>query len=238
MACVADVVHQTRREAYAHHIQRLMITGNFALLAGIDPKEVHEWYLSVYADAYEWVELPNTLGMSLFADGGILASKPYAAGGNYISKMSDYCRGCAYDVRKKTGDGACPFNYLYWDFLDRHDEKLRGNPRLGPVYSTWDRMADEKKNAYRESAAAFLSDLKAFRSIPGTATDFRRFPYAPASASSESRSTLAMAAIRFSTRLSSLTTARRSLRASSAVSASRALSAPVEAAARKVALVR
>ncbi len=160
MACVRAAVTQTKEEAYAHHIQRLMVTGNFALLAGIDPKAVHEWYLAVYADAYEWVEAPNTLGMALFADGGLLGSKPYAASGNYINKMSDYCGGCAYDVKRKTGEGACPFNALYWDFLARNEEKLRGNPRLGQIYRTWDRMADDKQADYRKSAAAFLQALR------------------------------------------------------------------------------
>ena len=116
---------QTREQAYAHHIQRLMVTGNFALLAGIDPHELHEWYLAVYADAYEWVELPNTVGMSQFADGGLLASKPYAASGAYINRMSDYCGGCRYDVKQRTGPNACPFNALYWDFIARHREQDR-----------------------------------------------------------------------------------------------------------------
>lgn len=160
MACIRAAVTQTKEEAYAHHIQRLMVTGNFALLAGIDPKAVHEWYLAVYADAYEWVEAPNTLGMALFADGGLLGSKPYAASGNYINKMSDYCSGCAYDVKRKTGEGACPFNPLYWDFLARNEDKLRGNPRLAQIYRTWDRMADEKQADYRKSAAAFLETLR------------------------------------------------------------------------------
>ena len=160
MACIQAAVTQTKEEAYAHHIQRLMVTGNFALLAGIDPKAVHEWYLAVYADAYEWVEAPNTLGMALFADGGLLGSKPYAASGNYINKMSDYCSGCAYAVKRKTGEGACPFNPLYWDFLARNEDKLRGNPRLAQIYRTWDRMADDKQADYRKSAAAFLDALR------------------------------------------------------------------------------
>ena len=160
MACIRAAVTQTKEEAYAHHIQRLMVTGNFALLAGIDPEAVHEWYLAVYADAYEWVEAPNTLGMALFADGGLLGSKPYAASGNYINKMSDYCGGCAYDVKRKTGEGACPFNALYWDFLARNEDKLRGNPRLAQIYRTWDRMADDKQADYRRSATAFLETLR------------------------------------------------------------------------------
>lgn len=159
MACLADAVGQTRREAYAHHIQRLMLTGNFALLAGIDPFAVHEWYLSVYADAYEWVEAPNTLGMALYADGGLLASKPYAASGAYIDRMSDHCGACRFDVKKKTGPDACPFNALYWDFLARNEARLRGNPRLGPVWKTWERMAPEAQAALRASAAAFLDRL-------------------------------------------------------------------------------
>ncbi|WP_420339113.1 cryptochrome/photolyase family protein [Roseibium sp.] len=161
MKCVQEAVGQTLEEAYAHHIQRLMVTGNFALLAGVDPVEVHEWYLAVYADAYEWVELPNTLGMSQFADGGLLASKPYISSGNYINKMSDYCENCDYSVRKKTGEGACPFNALYWDFLDRHAEELGTNPRLGQPYATWRRMSDETKQEYLDSAEALLEKLDA-----------------------------------------------------------------------------
>ncbi|MCD7109120.1 cryptochrome/photolyase family protein [Rhizobium sp. DKSPLA3] len=161
MACLRQVITETRDNAYAHHIQRLMITGNFAMLAGVRPLEIHQWYLEVYADAYEWVELPNVIGMSQFADGGFLGSKPYAAGGNYINRMSDYCEGCAYDVRKKTGKDACPFNALYWDFLDRNADKLKGNHRLGPVYAAWGRMSPEQKRETRQSARAFLAELDA-----------------------------------------------------------------------------
>jgi len=159
MACLAAAIGQTKREAYAHHIQRLMVTGTFALLAGINPRAVHEWYLAVYIDAFEWVEAPNTIGMSQFADGGLLGSKPYAASGAYIDRMSDYCSGCRYDVKDKTGENACPFNALYWDFLDRNAGKLRGNPRLGPVYRNWDRMDEDKRQAYRDRAAAVLDAL-------------------------------------------------------------------------------
>ena len=159
MACLRAAIGQTREEAYAHHIQRLMVTGNFAMLAGVDPNAVHEWYLAVYADAYEWVELPNTLGMSQFADGGLLGSKPYAASGNYINKMSDYCASCRYKVKEKSGPEACPFNYLYWHFLDRHRDKLGGNPRLGQIYRTWDRMDEARKLAVRRDARAFLDRL-------------------------------------------------------------------------------
>ncbi|MEQ9126151.1 MAG: cryptochrome/photolyase family protein, partial [Alphaproteobacteria bacterium] len=129
MNCIADAVKTASKHAYGHHIQRLMVTGNFALLAGLAPAEVAEWYLIVYADAFEWVEHPNTLGMALFADGGVLASKPYAASGAYLDRMSDYCAGCAYSPRKKLGPGACPFNYLYWAFLMRNRKALEDNPR-------------------------------------------------------------------------------------------------------------
>ncbi|MCG8692478.1 MAG: cryptochrome/photolyase family protein [Minwuiales bacterium] len=156
MACLRAAIGQTREDAYAHHIQRLMVTGNFAMLLGVDPKAVHDWYLSVYADAFEWVELPNTLGMSQFADGGLLGSKPYAASGNYINKMSDYCAGCRFDPKQKTGEDACPFNPLYWDFLVRNRDRLGANPRLAQVYRTWDRMAGEKQAAYRNSATRIL----------------------------------------------------------------------------------
>ncbi|MHA7775200.1 cryptochrome/photolyase family protein [Roseibium sp. M-1] len=160
MRCLAEAIGQTLEEAYAHHIQRLMITGNFATLAGIEPRQVHEWYLMVYADAYEWVEAPNTIGMSQFADGGLLGSKPYISGGNYINKMSDYCVACAYDVRRKTGAGACPFNALYWDFLARNAGVLGGNPRLAQPYATWSKMNAETQLAYRTSAAVFLKRLE------------------------------------------------------------------------------
>ena len=159
MHCMAQAIGQTIDHAYAHHIQRLMITGNFALLAGIDPHQVHVWYLEVYADAYEWVEMPNTLGMALFADGGLLGSKPYAAGGAYINRMSDYCRHCRYDVKQRVGEDACPFNALYWDFLARNDRKLRRNPRLAMPYRNWERMAEEDRAAIREQAARFLDSL-------------------------------------------------------------------------------
>ena len=159
MNCVASVVSQTRDEAYAHHIQRLMVTGTFALLAGIDPFEVHEWYLAVYADAFEWVEAPNVIGMALFADGGLLASKPYAASGSYINKMSDYCGSCAYSVSKKTEENACPFNSLYWHFLIENRDTLKDNGRINRAYSTWDRMKADKRSAYLKRADAYLSSL-------------------------------------------------------------------------------
>ncbi|MBT8459008.1 MAG: cryptochrome/photolyase family protein [Boseongicola sp.] len=160
MHCLSQAVDQTRAEAYAHHIQRLMVTGNFALLAGVHPHEVHEWYLAVYADAYEWVEAPNTVGMSQFADGGVVGSKPYVSSGNYIDRMSDYCKTCAYSVKTKTGEGACPFNLLYWHFLDRHRKRFASNPRMGNMYRTWDRMNADKRETIIAEADAFLRALE------------------------------------------------------------------------------
>ncbi|WP_439137897.1 cryptochrome/photolyase family protein [Roseicyclus sp.] len=161
MRCMSRAIEQTRDEAYAHHIQRLMVTGNFALLAGIDPHQVHEWYLAVYTDAYEWVEAPNVIGMSQFADGGIVGSKPYVSGGNYINKMSDHCKHCAYDVGEKTGEKACPFNYMYWAFLHRHRDRFGRNPRMAQMYRTWMKMSDDKRQATLDSAADFLARLDA-----------------------------------------------------------------------------
>ena len=159
MNCIARVVDDTRRHAYAHHIQRLMITGNFALLAGLDPASVEEWYLSVYADAFEWVELPNTHGMALFADGGLLASKPYAASGAYIDRMSDYCRACRYDPAAKSGPDACPFNILYWNFLVQSRQKLGGNPRMAMPYRTLDAMTPERRAQIVRDAELFLTGM-------------------------------------------------------------------------------
>lgn len=161
MRCLSKAVEQTQQEAYAHHIQRLMVTGNFALLAGIDPTAVHQWYLAVYMDAFEWVEAPNTVGMSQFADGGIIASKPYVSSGAYINRMSDYCKGCAYKVSQKTGEGACPFNLLYWHFLDRHRDRFKSNARMGNMYRTWDRMDGDKRETVLSEAQDFLDRLEA-----------------------------------------------------------------------------
>ncbi len=160
MNCLRQCVSETKENAYAHHIQRLMVLGNFALIAGIDPKEVNEWFLIVYADAYEWVELPNVSGMILFADGGYLASKPYAAGGSYINKMSDYCKSCRYKVSKKNGPDACPFNYLYWDFLARNEDKLKNNHRIGMMYRTYGRMSEDKKIAIKDDSHRFFNAIE------------------------------------------------------------------------------
>ena len=160
MLCMAEAVRNTRDNAYAHHIQRLMVLGNFAMLAGVRPQEVADWFLVVYADAYEWVELPNVIGMSQHADGGRLATKPYAGGGAYINRMSDHCGRCRYDVKLKTGPDACPFNALYWDFLARHERRFRRNRRMMQMYANWDRMDPAVRDSYRASAAAFLDTLE------------------------------------------------------------------------------
>ncbi|MDE0879670.1 MAG: cryptochrome/photolyase family protein [Sphingomonas bacterium] len=159
MHCLAQAIGQTLDTAHAHHIQRLMVTGNFALLIGADPAAVHRWYLEIYLDAYEWVELPNTLGMSQFGDGGIVGSKPYISSGSYIDRMSDYCGQCRYDVKQRTGKDACPFNALYWDFLARHEDKLGSNPRMSLAYRNWEKQSPHDRKALRKHAANFLSSL-------------------------------------------------------------------------------
>ena len=161
MHCLKESLGQTLATAHAHHIQRLMVTGNFALLIGADPAEVHRWYLEVYVDAYEWVELPNTLGMSQFGDGGLVGTKPYVSSGAYINRMSDYCGHCRYDVKQRIGPEACPFNALYWDFLARHEDKLAGNPRMAMPYRTWAKQAPTDRVATRAQAASFLAALDA-----------------------------------------------------------------------------
>jgi deoxyribodipyrimidine photolyase-related protein len=154
MACLRDALAQTLAHGYAHHIQRLMVTGLFALMYGVQPQQVHAWYLAVYVDAVEWVELPNTLGMSQYADGGQLASKPYVATGKYIQRMSPYCQGCRYEPAQRTGETACPFTTLYWDFLMRHETRLAANPRMALQVKNVARLNDEQKKGIRERAAA------------------------------------------------------------------------------------
>lgn len=167
MRCLKEAIDSTTRYAYSHHIQRLMVTGNFALLAGIAPKQIERWYLAVYADAYEWVEMPNTLGMAVFADGGRMASKPYAASGSYINRMSDFCSGCTYDVKQKTGPSACPFNYLYWAFLIRQKERLSANPRMAMPYRTLAGWPPERMVEILAEADAFLDRLDGSRAHSG-----------------------------------------------------------------------
>ncbi len=159
LSCLKAAIAQSLKHAYAHHIQRLMITGNFALLAGVDPDEVDAWYLGIYMDAVQWVEIVNTRGMSQFADGGIVATKPYISSANYIRKMSDYCDECYYAARKNTGERACPFNSLYWDFLNKHRRKLAKNPRVAMMYRTWDRMKDENRKALIKQAQQYRNSL-------------------------------------------------------------------------------
>ena len=159
MSCVSHAITQSLEQAHAHHIQRLMVIGNFALLAGLDPAEVHRWYLGIYIDAFEWVELPNTLGMSQFADGGGLGSKPYVSSAAYIDRMSDYCKGCHYDKKARTGELACPFNALYWDFFHRNAATLERNPRIGMVYKQLEKMDAAAIGGFQAQAQAILSNL-------------------------------------------------------------------------------
>lgn len=154
MACLRDALGQTLRHGYAHHIQRLMVTGLYGLMLGVDPKQLHEWYLAVYVDAVEWVELPNTVGMSQFADGGVLASKPYVASGKYIDRMSNHCKQCPYNPAKSTGADACPYTTLYWDFLLRHRERLANNPRMALQLKNADKLSDNDKLLIRQQAQA------------------------------------------------------------------------------------
>ncbi|MGV8843756.1 MAG: cryptochrome/photolyase family protein [Pseudomonas sp.] len=154
MACLKDAIGQTLEHGYAHHIQRLMVTGLYALLLGVKPQAVHTWYLSVYVDAVEWVELPNTLGMGQFADGGLMASKPYVASGKYIQRMSNHCKGCKYDPAQSTGVSACPYTTLYWDFLIRHEVLLKKNPRMGMQLKNLARLDTPARDAITTQANA------------------------------------------------------------------------------------
>jgi deoxyribodipyrimidine photolyase-related protein len=154
MACLRDAIGQTLQHGYAHHIQRLMVTGLFALMYGVQPQQVHAWYLAVYVDAVEWVELPNTLGMSQYADGGLMASKPYVATGKYIQRQSPHCKGCRYDPAQRTGDSACPFTTLYWDFLLKHEAQLAGNPRMALQVKNVARLDAPTRAAVLARAAA------------------------------------------------------------------------------------
>lgn len=159
MACMKQAIGQSLDYAYAHHIQRLMVTGNFAMLAGIDPDQVDQWYLGIYIDAIEWVEMPNTRGMSQFADSGLIATKPYAASGSYINKMSDYCKDCHYNVKQRFTEDACPFNSLYWHFMQRHSEQFSRNPRTAMAYRSWEKMNIDVKQSLLERADNCLENL-------------------------------------------------------------------------------
>ncbi len=159
MACMAHAIGQSLDQAYAHHIQRLMVIGNFALLAGLSPQAVHRWYLGIYIDAFEWVELPNTLGMSQFADGGLLATKPYTASAAYLQRMGDECRTCRYNPKERLGETACPFNALYWHFHLRHQTTLGSNPRLGFVYKQLENMSETQQQQLEQQAHQLLSNM-------------------------------------------------------------------------------
>ena len=159
MTCLSSAINQSLDFAYAHHIQRLMITGNFALLAGVHPDDVDDWYLGIYIDAIEWVEITNTRGMSQFADGGIVGTKPYVSSASYINKMSSYCESCYYNASLKTGDKACPFNSLYWSFFERHKERLSNNPRLGMMYAVWKKMNPSVKKEILNQAEYYLNHI-------------------------------------------------------------------------------
>lgn len=160
MNCLKYAIRQSLNLGYAHHIQRLMITGNFALLAGINPDETDRWYLGIYIDAFEWVEITNTRGMSQYADGGVVGSKPYCSSGAYISKMSNYCQSCSYRVKEKTGTNACPFNSLYWHFHVRNRNVLERNPRIGMVYHTWDKMQPGQQRLLLNQAEHYLNTIE------------------------------------------------------------------------------
>jgi len=159
MNCLKEAINQSLNYGYAHHIQRLMITGNFALLAGVHPDEIDSWYLGIYIDAFEWVQITNTRGMSQFADGGIVGTKPYVSSASYIDKMSNYCGSCYYKKAIKTGDKACPFNSLYWNFYDKNESKLAKNPRIGMMYNVWRKMKPEDKIALLEQADYYLKNI-------------------------------------------------------------------------------
>lgn len=162
MACLRTVIGRVLDTGYSHHIERLMLLCNFAMLAGIEPQAVHEWFLAAYVDAYEWVVAPNVIGMGLNADGGQTATKPYVASANYINKMSDHCAACRFRPDRRTGPDACPFNFLYWSFLVRHEAKLRANPRLGPAVLGLSRLGTDERAAVTAEADAFLAALEPY----------------------------------------------------------------------------
>ncbi len=165
MKCMQEAVESVRKHGYAHHIQRLMVLSNFSNLTASDPRKLLDWFWFAFVDAHEWVVLPNVLGMSTFADGGVLASKPYIAGGNYIRKMSDYCSGCRYRVQDRTGEDACPFNYLYWSFVDREREHLKKNPRIGFMLKTWNKKSEDEKEEIRKMSDKFIDNLKRYKQM-------------------------------------------------------------------------
>jgi deoxyribodipyrimidine photolyase-related protein len=162
MKCLSESINQTLEYSYAHHIQRLMVTGNYALLTEIDPDQLDDWYLGVYIDAIHWVEITNTRGMSQFADGGIIATKPYISSGAYINKMSNYCKSCSYRVQDKTGEQSCPFNSLYWNFLSKKRVVLKDNPRMGMMYRLLEKKNPDELEAQIRRAEAIIRNPDAY----------------------------------------------------------------------------
>ncbi|MDZ7717140.1 MAG: hypothetical protein U5J95_13105 [Balneolaceae bacterium] len=163
MHCMQQSLKPVIEQGYSHHIQRLMVLSNFSNLTKTDPRKLNKWFWFAYVDAYEWVVLPNVLGMSTFADGGVLASKPYVSSGNYINKMSNYCKSCEYSITKKTGEKACPFNYLYWNFVDEQREAFEESGRNSFMVNMYDKKSNEDKKAIKESSQKFLSKLKRYQ---------------------------------------------------------------------------
>lgn len=162
MQCLRAAIQNSLDNAYAHHIQRLMITGNFALLAEVNPSAVDEWYLGIYADAIEWAQLPNTRGMSQFADGGLISTKPYISSANYINKMSNYCNTCTYEKNLRTGKNACPFNSLYWHFLDEKRATLQKNIRMKMMYALLNKIPEEEMKRIKENARKIIENPDAY----------------------------------------------------------------------------
>jgi deoxyribodipyrimidine photolyase-related protein len=160
LRCLGTVIGRVLADGYSHHIERLMVVCTWCLMAGIDPRQVNDWFLATYVDAYDWVVTPNVVGMGLNADGGIIATKPYVASANYIDKMSDYCRGCRYDRKARTGPNACPYNTLYWNFLVTHEARLKANPRLGPAVLGLSRLDADERAAVTDAAARYLDTLR------------------------------------------------------------------------------
>jgi deoxyribodipyrimidine photolyase-related protein len=160
MACQREALQHVRELGWAHHIERLIVLGNFALLAGCDPQAMTDWFWYMFVDGYDWVMVPNVIGMTLHADGGFVGTKPYAASANYINKMSDYCGSCAYDPKKTVGDNACPYNSLYWDFIARNERRFASNPRMSLPLRNWNSKDAEIRAAVRNHARDLLERLR------------------------------------------------------------------------------
>ncbi|MCA9439037.1 MAG: cryptochrome/photolyase family protein, partial [Candidatus Omnitrophica bacterium] len=164
MECLRQSMKQVLDHGYAHHIQRLMVLGLFSMLYGVDPMKFHEWHMAMYLDAIDWVSLPNALGMSQYGDGGIVGSKPYCASANYINKMSNYCKHCPYDPKKIVGEKACPFNALYWNFLDRHANRFVNNSRMKFQIKNLEKKKPKEREEIREEARKIRKRIRGERS--------------------------------------------------------------------------